>query len=132
MTQKICVPYRESKLTQALMEYFVPNSKINVIVNINQARHYLEQNLNVMDYTSKAKNITANATSDFSIMLKTTAKKKEALLTALKSHKSSKSNPKSHTLQSHSLAIKSKQAFSKTVTNSSENSKNIQNSQQTQ
>lgn len=41
LTQKIVVPYRESKLTQALMEYFVNNSKINIIVNINQARHCL-------------------------------------------------------------------------------------------
>ena len=69
-TQKLVVPYRESKLTQAIMEYFVINSKINIIVNINQGRHCLEQNLNAMDYTSKAKNITANATNDFSKMMK--------------------------------------------------------------
>jgi len=37
-----------------------------------------------MDYTSKAKNITANATSDFSKMLKSTAKKKNDMFSALK------------------------------------------------
>lgn len=59
------------------MEYFVNNSKINIIVNVNQARHCLEQNLNAMDYTSKYKNIKANATNDFSKMMKIlTAKKK--------------------------------------------------------
>lgn len=92
--QKVCVPYRESKLTQALMEYFVPSSKINIIVNINQARHCLEQNLNAMEYTSKAKNITANVMSDFSMMLKSTAKKKEEMISALKQHKLLKSSAK--------------------------------------
>jgi len=52
------------------VEYFVPNSKINIIVNLNQSRVYLEQNLNVMDYTSKAKNIKSNCNSDFAIMMK--------------------------------------------------------------
>lgn len=47
-----------------------------MIVNINQARNCLEQNLIAMDYASKAKNITANATSDFSKMLKSSNKKK--------------------------------------------------------
>jgi hypothetical protein len=74
-------------LTQALVEYFVENSKINIIVNINQARHCLEQNLNVMDYTSTAKNITANSNSDFSIMFKTTNKKMEVIKAALKEAK---------------------------------------------
>ena len=69
------------------MEYFVNNSKINIIVNINQARHCLEQNLNAMDYTSKAKNITANATSDFSKMLKSTAKKKNEMFSVIKHKK---------------------------------------------
>ena len=73
----ICIPYIESKLTKSLVEYFVPTSKISIIVNINQARHCLEKNLNVMDYTSKTKNITANVMSDFSQMLKRTARKKE-------------------------------------------------------
>lgn len=49
------------------MEYFVFNSKINIIVNINQASHYLDQNLNAMDYTSKAKNIKPNAAMDISM-----------------------------------------------------------------
>jgi len=94
MSQKICIPYRESKLTQSLVEYFVPNSKINIIVNINQARHCLEQNLNVMDYTSKTKNITANVMSDFSQMLKSTARKKEEMIVAVKSYKVAKSSNK--------------------------------------
>jgi kinesin family protein 2/24 len=85
LTQKIVLPYRESKLTQALIEYFVNNSKINIIVNINQARHCLDQNLNVMDYTSKAKNIKANATNDFSKMMKIlTSKKKTEALSVIK------------------------------------------------
>jgi hypothetical protein len=67
------------------MEYFVNDSKINIIVNINQARHCLEQNLNVMDYTSKAKNIKANATNDFSKMMKMiTSKKKTERLSVIK------------------------------------------------
>jgi hypothetical protein len=100
------------------MEYFVPNAKINIIVNINQARHCLEQNLNVMDYTSKAKNITANATSDFSLMLKSTAKKREVLISALKNHKNSKSQNK-QPLHTHSMVFNSKSVFSKNVSNSS-------------
>lgn len=40
-----------------------------------------------MDYTSKAKNITANATSDFSKMLKTTAKKNIQAFSVIKSKK---------------------------------------------
>lgn len=94
LSQKICIPYRQSKLTQSLVEYFVPNSKISIIVNINQARHCLEQNLNVMDYTSKTKNITANVMSDFSQMLKTTARKKQAMILAVKSYKVVKSSNK--------------------------------------
>jgi hypothetical protein len=35
------VPYRESKLTQALVEYFSPTSKINIIVNLNQSKKCL-------------------------------------------------------------------------------------------
>lgn len=65
------------------MEYFVFNSKINIIVNINQASHYLDQNLNAMDYTSKAKNIKPNAAMEISMRkpLKfiTTNKKVEAI-----------------------------------------------------
>ena len=49
------------------MEYFVFNSKINIIVNINQASHYLDQNLNAMDYTSKAKNIKSYAAMEISM-----------------------------------------------------------------
>lgn len=40
-----------------------------------------------MDYTSTAKNITANSNSDFSIMFKTTNKKMEVIKAALKEAK---------------------------------------------
>lgn len=47
-----------------------------------------------MDYTSKTKNITANVMSDFSQMLKSTARKKEEMIFAVKSYKLAKSSNK--------------------------------------
>lgn len=47
-----------------------------------------------MDYTSKTKNITANVMSDFSQMLKSTARKKEEMIVAVKSYKVAKSSNK--------------------------------------
>lgn len=47
-----------------------------------------------MDYTSKTKNITANVMSDFSQMLKSTARKKEEMIVAVKSYKVAKSSKK--------------------------------------
>ncbi len=80
----------------------MPNSRINIIVNINQAQNYLEQNLNVMDYTSKAKNITSNSNSDFAIMMKNSNAKIEQIKSALKSYKKNQPNSKEKTVfQSH-------------------------------
>ena len=104
ISQKTTVPYRESPLTQCIVDHFISTGRIFIIQNVNPEKNCLEQNLNSMEYTSKAKNISANATSDFSKMLKSTAKKKNEVsvikvknfLTQSASHPPVSSEVKSH------------------------------------
>ena len=51
------LPYRESKLTKVLMEYFVSQCKITMIANIHPLKGWLHENMKVLDYAALAKDI---------------------------------------------------------------------------
>ncbi|KAJ3535002.1 hypothetical protein NMY22_g6682 [Coprinellus aureogranulatus] len=52
------VPFRHSKLTEALMDYFVGESRVTMIVNINPYDTGYDENSHVMKFASLAKEIT--------------------------------------------------------------------------
>lgn len=51
------IPYRDSKLTRVLFEYFNENSSMNMIVNINTNPSDYEETVRVLDYANLAKMI---------------------------------------------------------------------------
>ena len=74
------LPFRESKLTLALMEYFKPNYKIFMITHINRTGKMFHENINVLDYaavSTKVKHI--NPEKNPSIMKSVAKEKKEAM-----------------------------------------------------
>ena len=53
----VVIPYRDSKLTRVLFEYFNENSNMNMIVNINSNHNDYEETVRVLDYANLAKMI---------------------------------------------------------------------------
>lgn len=51
------IPYRDSKLTKILFEYFMDNSNISMIVNLNLNPLDYDENVRVLDYAAFAKQI---------------------------------------------------------------------------
>lgn len=46
------IPYRESKLTKILAEYFNPNYKIFMVTHINRSGEMFHENVNVLEYAA--------------------------------------------------------------------------------
>lgn len=51
------IPYRESKLTMLLQASLQGKEKITMIVNISPTEEYFEENINVLSFSSIARNI---------------------------------------------------------------------------
>lgn len=54
------VPYRESKLTQAVRDFFIGQAKGRMIVNISSAEEDFEETLHVLDFANIAKEVSTN------------------------------------------------------------------------
>lgn len=51
------IPYRDSKLTRVLIEYFANKVEVLMIANINQSQTCFHENMKVLDYAVLAKDI---------------------------------------------------------------------------
>lgn len=51
------IPYRESKLTKVLIEYFAAKTEVLMIANVNQHQSCYHENMKVLDYAVLAKDI---------------------------------------------------------------------------
>lgn len=51
-------PFRETKLTRYLSEFFVENNNIIMIANINPRKADFEESLRALNYTAVAREIT--------------------------------------------------------------------------
>lgn len=69
------------------MQYFTTGFKIRIIANVNQAKAHYFENIQVLQYTSVAKNITNNCSSQFAQAVKSARKKYEILKSNIKSSK---------------------------------------------
>jgi len=54
------IPYRESKLTQALRDFFIGQAKGRMIINISLAEQDFEETLHVLDFANTAKEVSTN------------------------------------------------------------------------
>lgn len=55
--QPAAIPYRESKLTKVLIEFFAAKADVMMIANINQDQVSFHENMKVLDYAVMAKDI---------------------------------------------------------------------------
>lgn len=69
------------------MEYFTTGFKIRIIANINQAKAFYYENIQVLEYTSIAKSITNNCSSQFAQAVKSARKKYQMIKSNFKSQK---------------------------------------------
>lgn len=70
------IPFRESKLTKVLCEYFTEYSKIFMIAHINRSEDMFHENVNVLEYAAISKNVkTFNPHKNYA--LSKSAKKRE-------------------------------------------------------
>ena len=51
------IPYRESKVTKMLIEYFAARTEVIMVANINQEKACYHENMKVLDYAVLAKDI---------------------------------------------------------------------------
>ena len=78
------IPYRESKLTRMLTEYFTESYKIFMIAHINRSGEMFHENVNVLEYASLTMNVKyANPHKNRSIM-KSVKKKIDATKSCVK------------------------------------------------
>ena len=68
------IPYRESKLTRVLIEYFTAKVQVLMIANISQAQEHFHENMKVLDYAIMAKDIRHCST--INSIMKSKSKKK--------------------------------------------------------
>jgi hypothetical protein len=64
------IPYRRSRLTQVLMEYFKPSYKIYMIAHLNRSGQMFHENVNVLEYaavSTQIKHLHANLKKNPSI-----------------------------------------------------------------
>src|SRR4051812_11916621 len=54
------IPYRESKLTQAVRDFFIGQAKGRIIINISQAEEDFDETLPVLDFANTAKEVSTN------------------------------------------------------------------------
>lgn len=50
-------PYRETKLTKFLAEFFLENSRISMITNINPEEKEFEESVRVLNYSALAREV---------------------------------------------------------------------------
>lgn len=55
--RNVQIPFRDSKLTMALAEYFTIDNKLVMLININASRKMYGETLNVLEYAAIAKDI---------------------------------------------------------------------------
>lgn len=56
----IVIPYRESKLTQAVRDFFIGQAKGRMIINISSAEEDFDETLPVLDFANTAKEVSTN------------------------------------------------------------------------
>jgi hypothetical protein len=54
------IPYRESKLTQAVRDFFIGQAKGRMIINISPSEEDFEETLHVLDFANTAKEVSTN------------------------------------------------------------------------
>jgi hypothetical protein len=54
------IPYRESKLTQAVRDFFIGQAKGRMIINISSAEEDFDETLPVLDFANTAKEVSTN------------------------------------------------------------------------
>lgn len=55
--RSVQIPFRESRLTLALSEYFAIGHRLTMVVNINPARSMINETVNVLEYAAIARDI---------------------------------------------------------------------------
>lgn len=60
--KQIQIPFRESRLTMALAEYFNPDFKLVMVININPSKSMINETMNVLEYAAIARDIKPSQT----------------------------------------------------------------------
>lgn len=59
--RNVQIPFRDSRLTMALAEYFNPDFKLVMLINVNPSKAMQSETMNVLEYAAIAKDIKPSA-----------------------------------------------------------------------